>query len=126
MRMRITTIGVIPVLMPQGKLVAGEEADRLEAELKRLANEGVRDVVIDCSHVRSDKGIGLGVLISGHSNFVRRGGRFMLTCVSKKIENIFATTKLSLVFDVYPTVELAVAALTKSAPQPTHPERSPI
>ncbi len=123
--MRITTIGDIPVLTPQGKLDSGEDVDRLEVELRQLANEGARAVIIDCSHVRSVNSVGLGVLISGHSNFVRRGGGFALACVNKVIENIFTTTKLSLVFEVYPTVELAVAALTKSAPQPTHPERSP-
>jgi anti-anti-sigma regulatory factor len=39
-----------------------------------------------------------------------------LCSVDKKIENIFVITKLSLVFDVYTTEELALASFAESKP----------
>ena len=123
--MRTRTIDGMAVLIPDGKLVAGEEIDRLEVVLKRLSSKGVYDVIIDCSSVRRIDGVGLGVLISGYSNFVRRGGRFMLACVNKKLENAFTITKLALVFDVYPTVDEAITALSKPQPKSIPSERSP-
>jgi anti-anti-sigma factor len=53
----------------------------------------------------------LGVIISAHSNFVRRGDKMVLASVDRRIENIFVITKLHLIFDIYPTVDQAVAAL---------------
>jgi anti-anti-sigma regulatory factor len=44
---------------------------------------------------------------------VRRGGQMKLAAVDKKIENIFVITKLSLVFDVYPTEEQAIASFAE-------------
>jgi anti-anti-sigma regulatory factor len=56
------------------------------------------------------------VLISAHSNYVRRQGHMKLCSVDKRIENIFVITKLSLVFDVFPTEQQAIASFTESKP----------
>ena len=53
------------------------------------------------------------MLISAHSNYVRRGGQMKLCSVDKRIENIFVITKLSLVFDVYPSEEQALASFAE-------------
>jgi hypothetical protein len=55
----------------------------------------------------------LGVLISAHSSYVRRGGQMKLAAVDHRIQNIFVITKLSMVFDVYPTEELAIASFAE-------------
>jgi len=39
-----------------------------------------------------------------------------LCSVDKRIENIFVITKLSLVFDVYPNEEQAIASFAESKP----------
>jgi anti-anti-sigma regulatory factor len=44
---------------------------------------------------------------------VRRGGQMKLCAVDKRIENIFVITKLSMVFDVYATEELAIASFAE-------------
>jgi anti-anti-sigma regulatory factor len=44
---------------------------------------------------------------------VRRGGQMKLCSVDKRIENIFVITKLSLVFDVYPNEEQAIASFAE-------------
>jgi anti-anti-sigma regulatory factor len=44
---------------------------------------------------------------------VKRGGQMKLCSVDKRIENIFVITKLSLVFDVYPNEEQAIASFAE-------------
>jgi len=50
------------------------------------------------------------VLITAHTNYLRRGGQMKLCRVDSRIKNIFVITKLSLVFDVYDDVETAIAS----------------
>ena len=56
----------------------------------------------------------LGVLISAHSNYTRRGGQMKLCSVDSRIQNIFVITKLSYVFDTYPNEEQAIASFAES------------
>jgi anti-sigma B factor antagonist len=76
-----------------------------EADTKRL--------IINLAEAQHLNSTALGVLISAHSNFVRRGGQMKLCSVDKRIENIFVITKLSLVFDVYANEELAIASFAE-------------
>lgn len=115
--MRITEAEGVTVLHPKGCLTGGEETEVLEREITRIAGEGTKFLVIDCTEVEVINNTALGVLTSAHANFWRRGGQLLLAKINSRIEHIFVITKLSLVFDVYPTVELAVAALTQPQPE---------
>src|SRR5512139_1087378 len=94
-------VGSISILMPKGYLTGGEETDELERAIKQLAEGGNKHLVINLSETQHLNSTALGVLISAHSSYVRRGGQMKLCAVDKRIENIFVITKLSLVFDVF-------------------------
>lgn len=106
-------VGSISILMPKGYLTGGEETEELERAIKSLAEEGNKHLVINLSETQHLNSTALGVLISAHSNYARRGGHMKLAAVDKRIENIFVITKLSLVFDVYPTEEQAIASFVE-------------
>lgn len=53
------------------------------------------------------------MFIRARDQFIRRGGQVKLCSVDKRIENIFVITKLSMVFDVYPTEEQAIASFAE-------------
>jgi anti-sigma B factor antagonist len=108
--MRERQVGSIAVLTPKGYLTGGEETDELEQKIKALGDGGNTRLVINLAETQHLNSTALGVLISAHSNYVRRGGHMKLCAVDKRIENIFVITKLSLVFDVYPTEEQALAS----------------
>ena len=114
--MKSRQVGQIAILTPKGYLTGGEETEELERGIKRLAEEGNKHLIINLSETQHLNSTALGVLISAHSSYVRRGGQMKLCSVEKKIENIFVITKLSLVFDVYPNEELAVASFAESKP----------
>ncbi|HEV2105311.1 MAG TPA: STAS domain-containing protein [Candidatus Eisenbacteria bacterium] len=106
-------VGSITILMPKGYLTGGEETEELEKAIKQQSDENNKHLVINLSETQHLNSTALGVLISAHSNYVRRGGQMKLAAVDKRIENIFVITKLSLVFDVYPTEEQAIASFAE-------------
>jgi anti-sigma B factor antagonist len=105
--------GNIMVLSPKGYLTGGSETDELEQTIKSLGEAGNKHLVINLAETQHLNSTALGVLISAHSNYVRRGGQMKLCSVDKRIENIFVITKLSLVFDVYPNEEQAIASFAE-------------
>jgi anti-sigma B factor antagonist len=97
--------GVVTVLRLHGQFIGGDETDSLREEFKRLALSEKPLVAVDLHGVSYLNSTALGVLISAHANFTKRTGRVALCNVSKNIENIFVITKLTLVFEMFPTVE---------------------
>ena len=108
--MKQRQVGDIAVVAPKGYLTGGDETDELERAIKSLGESGNKNLVINLGETQHLNSTALGVLISAHSSYIRRGGQMKLCCVDKRIENIFVITKLSMVFDVYPSEEQAIAS----------------
>lgn len=98
----------IEVLTLNGQFIGGEETDKLRDTLTSIAQQEHNRLIIDLTHASYLNSTALGVLISSHANFTKRGGRIALCNISKSIENIFVITKLTLVFEIHPTVEEAI------------------
>lgn len=96
------------VLHLKGQFIGGEETDSLRDTLKELMENQKAKLVIDLKDVTYLNSTALGVLISAHTNFVKREGKIILCNVSKSIENIFVITKLSLVFEIAGSLEEAI------------------
>jgi anti-sigma B factor antagonist len=105
--------GQIVVLEPKGNFIGGDETDELRDTIKKLADEGNLKLVIDLGGVTYLNSSALGVLISAHANYAKRGGEIKLCQLNKNIENLFVITKLSLVFDSYASQIEAVAGFSK-------------
>ena len=114
--MKERQLGNVTILSPRGYLTGGDETDELDQKIQALSEAGNKNLVINLGETQHLNSTALGVLISAHSNYVRRGGQMKLCSVDKRIENIFVITKLSLVFDVYPSEELAIASFAESKP----------
>jgi anti-sigma B factor antagonist len=111
--MKERQIGSIAILLPKGYLTGGDETDELDRKIKALGEAGNKNLVINLAETQHLNSTALGVLIAAHSSYVRRGGQMKLCAVDKRIENIFVITKLSLVFDVYPSEEQAIASFAE-------------
>jgi anti-sigma B factor antagonist len=90
--------------------VGGEETDELEKLIRDLSAAGNLHLLIDLGETQHINSTALGVLITAHTNYLRRQGQMKLCRVDNRIKNIFVITKLSLVFDVYDDVETAIAS----------------
>lgn len=103
--------GII-IIHLRGQFIGGDETDELRKILNGLAEEKKTSLVIDLEKVTYLNSTALGVLISTHANFTKRNSKVALCNISKNIENIFVITKLTLVFDIYPTVDDAIKKLS--------------
>lgn len=103
----------IAVLELKGNYIGGDETDEFRDEIKVLSDEGNLKLVIDLGEVSYLNSSALGVLIAAHTNYRKRDGQIKLCQLNKNLENIFVITKLSLVFDSYPSQMEAVASFSK-------------
>jgi anti-sigma B factor antagonist len=111
--MKQRMVGQIAVLAPKGYLTGGEETDELQRAIQALGDGGNRQLLLNLGETQHLNSTALGVLISAHHNYDKRGGQMKLCSVDKRIENIFVITKLSMVFDVYPNEEQALASFAE-------------
>lgn len=104
--------GKIIVLELRGNYVGGEETDELRDTIKKLSDEDNLKLVMDLGEVSYLNSSALGVLIAAHANYVKRGGKIKLCQLNKNLENLFVITKLSLIFDSYPSQIEAIASFS--------------
>jgi anti-sigma B factor antagonist len=105
--------GKIIVLKLKGNFVGGDETDELQDKIKKLAESGNEKLVIDLGEVSYLNSSALGVLISAHANYAKRNGKVKLCQLNKNLENLFVITKLSLIFETYPSEMEAVAGFSQ-------------
>ena len=118
-KVRVTDEGNVRVVAARGEFVGGNETDALREALAKEAEQEAQRLLIDLADVTYLNSSALGVLISAHSNFSKRGGMLGLCNVSDGITNIFVITKLSQVFNVYGNREEGLAALSAGEASPT-------
>jgi anti-sigma B factor antagonist len=85
-------------------------APRLREQLIALVGDQRYHIVVSLEAVDFIDSTGLGVLISGLKRVRTHDGRFALVCTEPRILKVFEITGLLAVFDVYETIDQAVAA----------------
>jgi anti-sigma B factor antagonist len=106
--------GGVTVIVLQGNLMGGPDATALNGKLHELIDAGKTSVVIDLAGVEFMNSSGLGLLIGGVSTMRGAGGSLRLANASEKIAGLITITKLGSLFDMYPSVDAAVAAIKQS------------
>lgn len=92
--------GNIGLIEAKGSLVGGDETVELRQAVAGFLDRGYERLLIDLSNVTYLNSTAIGVLVSAHTSYSRRGWQVKLCGVNKNINNIFVITKLTLVFDV--------------------------
>lgn len=92
----------------------GGEIDVYTAPLVRerldaVIADGRVDLVVDLSQVRFLDSTGLGVLVGRLKLTRSRGGSLRLVAIEEKVLKVFGITGLDKVFEIYPTLEEALA-----------------
>ncbi|HWO99996.1 MAG TPA: STAS domain-containing protein [Methylococcus sp.] len=91
----------------EARLDAHNSAELKDVILK-LLEDGSRQIVVDLSQVGFIDSSGLGALLSGYKNASLRSSGFLLAGLQPRVRSMFELTRLTRVFEIYPTLEDAL------------------
>lgn len=86
-----------------------DQADLLNHELRGLAGEPFRRVVLDLSDMDFICSMGLGALIVAHVVSQRRKADVVLVAPQPAVREVLETTRLSMIFPIFADVASAIA-----------------
>lgn len=96
------------ILHLEGDFVGGEETDKLREQLKEMSVKDKNTVIIDLADTVFLATPTLGVLLSANAQFTKHKGKIILCNASEYLENIFAITKLTMIFPIYKSLEESI------------------
>jgi anti-sigma B factor antagonist len=91
----------------KGKLRGGPDAQIFQDQIAEYLSNDRKNIIIDMSDVKFVDSSGLGNIVRAYSTVKDAGGQLKLAGISNKVEGVLSITKLSSVFDQYPTIEEA-------------------
>lgn len=108
MKFKTLRQGGVTVIEVHGNLMGGPDATLLSGTLHELIDAGKNNVVIDLAGVEYMNSSGLGLLIGGATTMKNAGGGLKLANASAKIAALLKVTKLTPLFESFPSVKAAV------------------
>ncbi len=87
------------------------EARELEQRLEETLTDGQPNIILDLTAVSFIASDGLGVLIKVRGDARTAGGSLRIVEPPEPVLGVFRTTRLTKLFDIYPSREEAVASL---------------
>jgi anti-sigma B factor antagonist len=110
MKLSTKEIDGITIIALDGNVLGGPDATILNDTLHKLIEKKKKNIVVDVEGVQSMNSSGLSMLINGLTTMRNAGGELKISGASKKIESLLVITKLTTVFELYPTVKKAIAS----------------
>ena len=111
MTIRTSRLNNAAVILLDGRMDAASK-DGLQNEGDRLLATGERRIAVDLSRLTYISSAGLGVLIRLSSLVQEAGGQMWLCGTTGAVSAVFEITRLTGLFQMYATVDEAVAAET--------------
>ncbi|MDD4891798.1 MAG: STAS domain-containing protein [Phycisphaerae bacterium] len=100
--------GTDAVVVRLGGAATIDQADRLNRELRQVAGEPFKRVVMDLSELEFICSMGLGALIVAHVVAQRRKAQVVLAGAQNAIREILETTRLNMIFPMHKDVTSAL------------------
>jgi anti-sigma B factor antagonist len=109
MEVRTRVEGDVCILELTGRLVLGDGDVALRDELRARLGAGERKFVLDLHGVPFMDSAGIGEIVACYKRAREAGGDVKLV-LGKKVGEVFAISRLQLVFDIHPDARSATAA----------------
>lgn len=90
------------------RLDASNSGELRETMLHLLESDGLQ-LVVDLRHVNFIDSSGLGALLSGFKSANLRSGTLVLAGLQSRVQSMFELTRLHRVFEIFPSVDDALA-----------------
>jgi anti-anti-sigma factor len=115
MSVRSKKIRSIVVIGPVGQFYGGRETDELGAAIDEALASGNTRLVLDMSECEWLNSTALGVIAKANHEYKLRQGTIKLCGLGKKLQTIFATTRLIMEFGHYDSEMEAIASFAEGA-----------
>jgi anti-sigma B factor antagonist len=109
LKMDSRTVEGVTVVSCMGRIVFGDEAAALRAELKNILSTS-KKVILNLSDVSYIDSGGLGTLVGVYSSARAAGADIKLAGLGQRVRDVLQITKLVTVFEVYDSEQKALAA----------------
>lgn len=104
----------VAVLALDGRIVLGEETNKLRESVKNLVSQGKTRIVLDVKNVTMIDSSGLGALVAAYSSAKSGGASLRLCNLGARFNELLQITRLLTVFDVSKTEQDAIRSFGKS------------
>ncbi|MFN0150843.1 MAG: STAS domain-containing protein [bacterium] len=94
----------------EGKLMGGADSDSLREEFKRIADRGIKKVIINLEGVPWMNSSGLGVLLAAFIQIRKSGGEMRFLNTQERVRSILTTTKLEKMIEAFDNENTALAS----------------
>ena len=99
----------IALLHFKGDLLGGSgPADKLQTEVKKILDDGIKKVIFDLENVKRMNSTGLGILMRNFTTLKNNDADLKLVCLNESVQGVMVLTKMNTVFDIFRTMEGAV------------------
>ena len=95
--------GDITVLDMEGRITIGEGSVALRSAVRRLLEEGKKNILLNLAGVGYIDSSGIGELVSSYTAIKNQEGQLKLLSLTEKLRDLLTITKLLTVFDAYDT-----------------------
>ncbi|UCD17699.1 MAG: STAS domain-containing protein [Candidatus Zixiibacteriota bacterium] len=102
----------IGILELHGKLMGESEDLKLINMIDKFAEDNIVNVVMDFSRVEWTNSRGVGICMTGKETLEKHGGKLKMAGMCDKVTDIFKVTHVCDLFEVFDTVEEALASFT--------------
>jgi anti-sigma B factor antagonist len=89
------------VLVPEGRIVIGNEVTALREKIRDLLGAGHKDFLVNLANVTYMDSTGVGTLVGSFVTIRNQGGQMKLSNLSQRTKDLLLMTKLLTVFDVF-------------------------
>jgi len=104
----------VDIVTITGRLVAADAPEARE-NLKAIVEGGAGKLIVDLNGVSFIDSSGLSVLISAFKLIRAKGGRMLLSGISKNVQTLLELTRLSEIFEMFATTEAAKESMGKAS-----------
>lgn len=101
--------GSVTILDLDGNVIMGGDSDRLGAEIRRLAADGKRRVLLNFEGVKYLDSSGVGELVSGSQRLADAGGSMRFLKLQPKVREVMTLASMLSLFEVYDEEEEALS-----------------
>lgn len=113
MKVNVSERDGVQVIAVSGKLMGGPDTGELDEKLYSLLGKGSKKAVVDLAQCEWINSSGLSILIHHYKKFRDAAGELKLANLTTKIERILVIARLTEVFQVFDSVDEAVASFQK-------------